>query len=537
MGNTHEVERKFDVDRTFVLPALTRVPGVSSVSGVEERHLDAVYYDTDDLRLARNRLTLRRREGGHDQGWHLKLPAGDGERDEIQRPPGEPGTIPDEFLDLLAAHLRGRALRPVAQLSTIRRARLLRDADGTDLIEIADDIVKARTMGAATVVTTWREVELEAVGDAGAAVLPAAGRALRTAGARPSRAPSKLVRALAADSGLSGVDLSGADLPGLSGADRPDGAPSGTRPTGAHPTGAHPTGSGSAGEVIHRYLAEQAARLLTEDPRVRLDAPEAVHDMRVAARRLRSTVQTFRPLFDPERAERIRVGLTELGEVLGVPRDAEVQLARFRQALDAQPPQDVLGPVRARTEQALVGERLRGLEAAHAYLRGERYLMLVGELLDFVADAGQTPPARRPASKVLPRLVHRADRRLTRRVDRAGRAPAGQPRDTAHHEARKAAKRLRYACEAVTPVHGSDAARLGARAKYAQTLLGEHQDCVVARQRLREWAVAANLAGESSYTYGLLTGQEKARAERTLAEFTARWPKLARGRYRRWLRG
>ncbi|WP_018638036.1 CYTH and CHAD domain-containing protein [Parafrankia elaeagni] len=509
MGSTHEVERKFDVDSTFALPALTRVRGVSSASGVEERHLDAVYYDTDDLRLARNRLVLRRRRGGADQGWHLKLPAADGERDEIQRSLGDPDVIPEDLLDLVSVRTRGHALRPVAHLSTVRRAQRLSDATGADLIEVADDLVKAQTMGDRTVVSTWREIELEAVDRAGTRVLPATAKALREAGARPSHAPAKLLRALGDDVGPAEVEIPAGPL----------------------------TVDDRASAVIHGYLAEQTARLLEEDPRVRLDTPEAVHDMRVAARRLRSTVQTFRPLFDPARAAEIQTGLRALGEALGVPRDAEVQLARHLRAVDSQPTEAVLGPVRARVEQTFLGERLRGAQRAVAYLRSEQYLTFIETLLAFVADTEQTAPARRPASQVLPKLARKADRRLTRRVARAERAAAGRPSDVAHHDARKAAKRLRYACEAVAPVFGPDAARLGRRAKKVQDMLGEHQDCVVARERMRTLAIAANLAGESSYTYGLLTGAENARAERTIDEFTARWPGLARRRYRRWLHG
>jgi CHAD domain-containing protein len=129
-----------------------------------------------------------------------------------------------------------------------------------------------------------------------------------------------------------------------------------------------------------------------------------------------------------------------------------------------------------------------------------------------------------------------ADRKLLKRVELARRASAGTPRDVALHRVRKAAKRLRYACEALEPVYGADAAKLGRVAKRIQNELGEHQDCVVARARLREFAVAANLAGESSFTYGLLTGEENARAERTLAAFRADWLAASHPKVRRWLR-
>ncbi|EIV92943.1 CYTH and CHAD domain-containing protein [Frankia sp. QA3] len=508
MAVTREIERKFAVDETFTLPAFDKVRGVASVADPDERHLDAVYYDTDDLRLARNRLTLRRREGGADEGWHLKIPTADGARDEIGRPLGEPSQIPPELLDLVAVRLRGAQLRPVASITTVRRTRRLRDAAGHDLVEVADDRVNARTMGERTIVSRWREVELEALDPSGVNVLPAASKALHRAGARPAPSPSKLQRALA-------VDLGGPDV---------------------EPGPARLAASDSAAQVVHAYLAEHTAALLDRDPAVRVDEPEAVHDMRVAARRLRSTIQTFRPLFDAERAAVIEAGLREIGDVLGRPRDAEVQLARFSGELAGQPVELVLGPVAARVQETLLGERLRGREAALAYLRGERYLGFVETLLAFVADVGQTERARRPAGTVLAKLVAKADRKLARRVEGARRAPAGSDRDVAYHGARKAAKRLRYASELMVPVHGDDAATLAKAAKRIQNELGEHQDCVVAQTRLREFAVAANLAGESSFTYGLLAGDERARAAATRAAFDATWARASRPRHRRWLR-
>ena len=53
-----------------------------------ESDLSATYYDTADLRLLRSRMTLRRRRGGSDAGWHLKLPAGADSRDEVRHPLG-----------------------------------------------------------------------------------------------------------------------------------------------------------------------------------------------------------------------------------------------------------------------------------------------------------------------------------------------------------------------------------------------------------------------------------------------------------------
>ncbi|MDV9192738.1 CHAD domain-containing protein, partial [Streptomyces sp. SR27] len=101
----------------------------------------------------------------------------------------------------------------------------------------------------------------------------------------------------------------------------------------------------------------------------------------------------------------------------------------------------------------------------------------------------------------------------------------GHERDLALHEARKAAKRARYAAEAARPTLGKPAKRLAKRVKAVQSLLGEHQDAVVARAALRELGVQADGAGETAFTWGLLYGREEAAAEaaeRDLPEVWAR---------------
>src|SRR5215218_9063233 len=137
-GRHLEVERKLDVDGAFVLPDLTGVEGVAAVDPPVEQSLEAVYHDTDDLRLARARVTLRRRTGGSDAGWHLKLPAAAGARQEVHEPLGRAVKNPPRALrDLVLGITRGAPTGPVTTLRTTRVATVLRDADGRALAEIA----------------------------------------------------------------------------------------------------------------------------------------------------------------------------------------------------------------------------------------------------------------------------------------------------------------------------------------------------------------------------------------------------------------
>jgi hypothetical protein len=206
-----EIERKYAVDAGFVLPDLSAVPGVAAVTGPRTYHLTAVYHDTPGRRLAAARITLRRRTGGTDAGWHLKLPLGAGTRREVHAPLG-PGTegVPPELAGLVAEQTGGEPLRPIARLQTTRTVRHLLDSAGRVLAEVADDEVTGslpdqssrRTNGpgdpdAWPTAIAWREVEIElARGPAG--LLDDAGGMLLTAGARPSPAASKLSLVLGA---------------------------------------------------------------------------------------------------------------------------------------------------------------------------------------------------------------------------------------------------------------------------------------------------------------------------------------------------
>jgi len=141
---THsETERKYEIGPDTRLPVLDGLPGVVGTTGPETEDLDAVYFDTEDLRLARAGVTLRRRSGGPDAGWHLKVPVGRDTRDETRVPLGEADERPPaELTGLVTGHTRGADLVPVARISTRRDRRRLLGADGP-LAEVTDDLVRA----------------------------------------------------------------------------------------------------------------------------------------------------------------------------------------------------------------------------------------------------------------------------------------------------------------------------------------------------------------------------------------------------------
>lgn len=196
-----EVERKYDLPADAVVPDLGGVGAVAAVRRHDVTTLRAEYHDTADRALLGARVTLRRRTGGHDAGWHLKLP-GDRGRRELHAPLGGEGEpVPESLLAPVTDVLRGEAVAPVVLLVTERSAVDLLDASGRALAELADDhVVASAPEGGRSV--SWREWEVElatgVAADEGESVLDAVEGALTAAGARPSASRSKLARALRA---------------------------------------------------------------------------------------------------------------------------------------------------------------------------------------------------------------------------------------------------------------------------------------------------------------------------------------------------
>jgi inorganic triphosphatase YgiF len=203
MADHLEIEQKFDVEAGFTLPDLTGVPGCQEVSAPATHHLSATYYDTEGNRLAASKITLRRRTGGTDEGWHLKLPsellpAGAQSRREVHAPlsDGEEGQVPARLASLVSDVTAGLPLAPIASLATRRTVRTLLGESRDVLAEVADDQVTARRAQAAGEPLRWREVEVEVPEGTPPEVLAAAAELLFAAGARPASKGSKLARLL-----------------------------------------------------------------------------------------------------------------------------------------------------------------------------------------------------------------------------------------------------------------------------------------------------------------------------------------------------
>jgi inorganic triphosphatase YgiF len=202
-GDHLETEQKYDADADFVLPKLGSLPELKGSRPVDLKrfYMSATYFDTENLDLNQHKITLRRRVGGDDEGWHLKLPVRKDTRQELHAPlaEGDTDSVPARLVAQVEDITAGQRLHPIAILDTERTVRTLTSAAGDALVEVADDQVTAIKLSQAdSKPLTWREVEVEVKSSdpEAAALLGRVGKVLREAGARPSASGSKLARLL-----------------------------------------------------------------------------------------------------------------------------------------------------------------------------------------------------------------------------------------------------------------------------------------------------------------------------------------------------
>ncbi len=502
-----EIERKYDVGRDLPWVDLGSLPGVRALAAPAEKLLDATYFDTDTLALTRAGITLRRRTGGSDAGWHLKVPARTGARTEFGEPLERHEAPPAALVDRVRVYVRDHDLRPVARLQSRRTVHRLLGEQDVVLAEAADDVVRASGPGAggSADVSDWREWEIELV-DGSDALIEAADEKIRAAGATPSPWPSKLAQALHGRL---------AALPSVPSFDR-------FRP------------GSRARDVVHAHLAQQVGVIVERDPLVRVDEPDAVHKMRVATRRLRSALASFRPMLDRSQTDPIRDELKWIATELGGARDAEVLRDRLLAEIADEPDELVLGPIASRIGTDLQTQHQHAHDELVRALDSTRYFRLLDRLDALVLDPPFTSDGDRKAKKILKRCVRKAYRRVTRLVD-AGPPRDPEQRDHWYHEIRKASKRLRYAGESVAPAFGDRATALAERAEQLQEVLGEHQDSVVARGALRELGVRLHLDGDNAFTLGRLHALEQVRGQQAIGEFERAWAELSDPAVTHWL--
>lgn len=549
-----EVEAKFAVAESTQLPELTRLESVDHIAETRHHALSAIYYDTEDLRLTHAKITLRRRTGGNDDGWHIKIPSGGG-RTEIHAELGEPVDgkyeVPQELVKQVRSIVRHKELSPIAQVDNNRTEMLLANEHNNPVAEFCDDHVTAFSFLPGGQQQSWREWEVELAGELpgteeGSQFIRRATSLLIGAGARVSSSPSKLKSAL-------GDSYNNAPLP----------------PALVTPD----VDEDSPAAAVIAALQANRDKLIDYDPRVRRDEWNSVHQMRVATRELRSHLQTFHGIVVGPQIEKIEADLKELAGILGVARDAEVVEERWQELLESEDSDTLDAATREHISRDMGTAYRRAHRRVIAALNSEEYLELLESLDRLLADpptsgsqstedtdsdddsavvdateeaAGDTTDnsveesaqahaaeeksavekkTEEPSSAgdaeaedvdaVMARHLEKAYKKLVKRhkkaVDNWDNAELSlHEREDYFHDMRKAAKKLRYAAEAAGSATKLKTKRLYKACKKMQSVLGDFQDSVTSRDKLLELSQNAHRRGEDTFGYGLLYQRERA---------------------------
>jgi CHAD domain-containing protein len=497
-----EEETKLAVDSVYALPDLTDGGGSLRVEPGGSRTLRAVYWDTPDLRLARNGITLRHRTGEGDRAWQLKLPMreeGATVREEIAER-GRPGTVPRSLQALVTGWVRSATLTPVATLRTDRELHRILGPDGAELADLTDDTVSI--LDGRRVLSRFREIEVERRG-ADPATMAWLRDRLVEAGAVEGEFTPKVVHALGP------LATAGSDLR--------------TPPTVGRRS--------PAGTVVAYSLATGLHRLIDHDAPVRRSARDAIHQMRVACRRLRSDLRTFGPLVDPDWAGGLRDELKWLAGSLGAARDLEVLRERIAGAAREDPLAPLDADAVARIDAVLAEREERAQAEVRTALDSQRYVDVLERVVEAARQPVLTPAADLPADQALVPLVGKAWRKL----EKEGRRLAPDDPDEHWHRVRILAKRARYAAEAAAVALGTPASKLGSGASSVQDVLGEHQDAVFAGETLAEIAEQHSDDVALVLACGRLVERERAAARQARVDFPRIWKKATAPKRTRWL--
>ncbi|WP_129656374.1 CYTH and CHAD domain-containing protein [Rothia halotolerans] len=553
-----EIEKKYEAPADGTAgPDLEDVPGLS-VAEVQDQELDATYFDTEARDLLARKVALRRRRGGHDEGWHVKF-SWNGARHEVHFPLLKDRTGMPRAVQSLVSGLTGEApLVPLAHLATHRRRTLLEDERGEQVVEVCDDDVRALDHSTGRE-RAWREWEVE-LADAG---LPAEvaehafsvlDEALRKAGAAESSSVAKIARALGEDRAFDEA----ADIPG-------EEYPTGGKPTAEDPSREKPAGKGSRDEaatpggtgapvangaaLVTALLRPHLEELPVLDLAVRADAPDAVHQLRIRMRSIRSILRGLRGSMPRSLSEGIVEGLRSAGLALGEERDLEV----IRKEIERQSAWPGLTRAARRELEDLLEEEGR---AAHrravAHLGSEEHRRVLEELTALVEE----PRLRRSVADASPRklgrrMVEELEGRVRRRREKARAAwrkagagevgpeavaalglHVGAEEDAAPgrkvlrrlHDVRKAAKSLRYAAEALEATgvlsqkRAAKVDALRSEASATQSVLGRLMDAGAAQDWLEHAARTLQRRDADRLAVGILLGGMAGEHERRLED-------------------
>ena len=295
-------------------------------------------------------------------------------------------------------------------------------------------------------------------------------------------------------------------------------------------------GSGPVGpddparEAIRASLGRNVAKLTRHETGVREGTPGSVRKLRIAARRLRSDLNTFRPLLDPVWARTLSQELGTLARGLGAARDREVTLQRLERDVEVLPPGAPRAETLAYLQAVLRADLAAARDGAVSALDAEGTAALITAMQIAADDPHTTAEADRSCRDALPPLVAAAYRKLAKRARHLHLAAPGTAvhadADDDWHDARILAKRARYAADACVPVFGEPSADLALRLADITRCLGEHQDAAIAAAAAIELARHPDCPAPAALGLGLLHGVQREAVLAARAIFEDTWPEM-----------
>jgi CHAD domain-containing protein len=453
----------FEASEPYELPALAG-------RAIPRRDFTETFYDTAGGRLGLAGFVLRRRIENGKGLWRLSVVC-DGVQTLDIESPGGPAGPPEELRELVSAASAGFELTPVLRTRTHATGVRVK-AGSRSLAKIS--VTSIALLDGQRATGSFKEIELEQLAASGKE-LARLESALRKSGAKRTNGAGPLEEALARE-----------------------------------PQPELPLPSTSL-EQLRPYLREQYARMLAHDPGVRVgNDPEDLHQLRVATRRLRSVLKTAEPILDRTWVAGIRDELAWLGGELGAVRDLDVLIPYLREEAVSLDSADrrALAPLFKKLEEERAVARQGVLEA----LRSERYLALLASI---EAAAAGPPPGARGSLRAEVKNEFKKLRKAMRHLEE-------EPTDEAIHKARIKGKRARYATELLEDELGKSGTKLVAAAKDFQDAAGEHQDAVVAEERIRGLLRGVR-AQRTALAAGILVSRQRNRRDAAAAGLPEAW--------------
>lgn len=506
-----EIEHKFRVHGLFVLPDLTTLDSVGGTQDAGTEDVDSLYLDTADLRLIREGFALRRRSGGDDEGWHLKLPVAGADssvHDELRLPLTDTDEPPAALTRLVHTVVRSAGLTEVARLRGRRHRLMIRDTANVDVAVLVDDTMEVLDRSG-EVTARFRELELDPIAatETTGHVVNDVAKALNEAGALGGDFVAKVVRALGPRAAAA-PEVPAVDLPDdLAGA--------------------------TVADVVAVTLSDTIRRFRTTDLSLRRDPddPGAVHQTLVAAGRLRSAVHTYRTWLDGDRTRELITAVEKVEDVLGRLRTADVATQQILEGVGTSECSDA---TRDQVTSVLATRRTAARDDVLVMLESSAYLDLHEALVAAVQDALVTSRAESArALDTLPALLSPPWTTLSAQVDTL----SGATTDRDWHQVRLAATNVQYAAEAVAPGIGADANRFAHGMADVTDLLGEHHDAVVAEQVATSVATMDTTSPEVESVLGRVAAELRVRADRATTRFPDVWRAAATPELVRWFDG